>query len=362
MARSSPLYKATDEARWDAEDLFGRLAIVAHAGFLYAGLLPCDEPEATTTSLIRRYTLPQLVHREGADAVVIRLSRPGRRRGGGGQFAVVADVTSDGCQRNARRERIASSAVKAVLSGDVDAAARALRAPDAARGAWLWRLLADGLCRDLFLDLCGRNGVPVGPGFESLPADVKAAILLRLDAAEDVASVGCASKELRRLVAVHDAELWKARYEAIKNAGATKRHASMPLFVFGGETTEQMSWKDKYVRTRRRSSALEAWRTARTIPVPRTAPRVPYRRSVENLCGRMKHRLFHGDPPQQQQPAEDAGEEQMREAALVREPGWTAADGGNPTTTMEVHGDWYRKGLGAGAVHSPSSRYRWAHR
>ncbi|CAN6294000.1 unnamed protein product [Urochloa humidicola] len=47
MAKYSPLHKVTDDARWDAEDLFGRLCILAHAAFLYAGFHPSAVQEVT---------------------------------------------------------------------------------------------------------------------------------------------------------------------------------------------------------------------------------------------------------------------------------------------------------------------------
>ncbi|KAL6905472.1 hypothetical protein ACP4OV_003073 [Aristida adscensionis] len=369
---NSPLHKVTDRDRWATDNLFGRLCTVAHAAFLYAGFLTreCagDGPPATTWSVTRRYTLPQLARREDADAVVLILSRRVRSRdGGGAKIGVVAKiVVSNGRQPNARREsrRLAPAAVRAVLSGGLDDTARALRAP----GAWLWKLLADGLCRGLFVDLCGRHGVAVGPGFECLPADVKAAILRRLDAAEDVASAACACRELRRVAADHDAELWEARYEALRRhaAAARRRALAMPRFLFGDETAAAaaaMSWKEKYAAARRRILVLAAWETAGSVPVPRTAARVPHRR---RKGPRARNPMAMGIPWNLQPPPpprEDVVAEE--EAALqANYPEWVTAGNSYRTAAMDmvVESDWYRKGHGAGAVHSPSSRYRWKHR
>ena len=75
--KSWPLNKVTDAAHWDAEDLFSRLCIVGDAAFLSSGFLPCDVPETTPWSVSSRYSVPQLAHREGADAAVLCISRRG---------------------------------------------------------------------------------------------------------------------------------------------------------------------------------------------------------------------------------------------------------------------------------------------
>lgn len=293
--KSWPLSKVTDASRWDAEDLFGRLCIVADAAFLSAGFVPCecDAPETTPCwSLSRRYLVPQLAHREGADAAVLCISRWGRRRGGCGRGRITVDayVDSNGRQRNARRERLALVALAPVLSGGMDDSARALAtsSPDDANGgAWLWKLLADQLCRRLFLSICLHGGVPVLPSFACLPVDVQITILRRLRVAEDVARVECASKELRRLVADHDAVLWKAKYdESIRslNSRISRKPAEFrppPVFTtkeppyFTGEDMPLMSWKERYAMTRWQMMVMTTWRTDGTTPMPTWTPRVP---------------------------------------------------------------------------------------
>ncbi|KAL6641591.1 hypothetical protein ACP70R_019772 [Stipagrostis hirtigluma subsp. patula] len=214
MAESSPPHKVTDlDARWDAEDLFSRLCIVAHAAFLYAGCLPHSAPAATPGSVSRHYSvLPQAARRDGAAAVVLRLSRPWgrrRRRDRRSRVTLRAYVASDGARHSDRRERLDIAALAAVLSGGVDDAIRAMKAPGSG-GERLWRLLADGIGRCLFLDACRLDGVPADRqpgGFASLPGEIKVAILERLDDGKDVARAACTCKEMRDLVADHDRAL-----------------------------------------------------------------------------------------------------------------------------------------------------------
>ncbi|CAN6293974.1 unnamed protein product [Urochloa humidicola] len=182
MAKTSPLHKVTDDIVWDAEHVFGRLCIVAHAAFLYAGFLPHGAPDTTARSLSRSYSLPQ---RQGEDdfTVVLRLSRRGRRRGDRGCMVLYASYNMTQSTRHGTtcRELLDRAAVAAVLSGRLDEMARALR------GQWLWKLLADRICRGLFLGACRRNSVPVEPGFASIPGEVKVLIMCRLESAEDIA-------------------------------------------------------------------------------------------------------------------------------------------------------------------------------
>ncbi|KAG0513789.1 hypothetical protein BDA96_10G133100 [Sorghum bicolor] len=267
--KSWPLNKVTDAAHWDAKDLFSRLCIVGDAAFLSSGFLPCDVPETTPWSVSSRYSVPQLAHREGADAAVLCISRLGRRRGGCGHGKITVDVgrlcivgdvafLSSGflscdtpemtpCNErhlNARRERLPLAAFAPVLSCGMDDAARALTMSsssppdDDANGdaSWLWKLFADQLCRRLFLSICHHSYVP-------------------LHVADDVATVECASKELRCLVADHDAMLWKARYESIKSLNSHRQqrveYRPPPIFsnkeppYFTDEDMPLMSWKER---------------------------------------------------------------------------------------------------------------------
>ncbi|CAN6288548.1 unnamed protein product [Urochloa humidicola] len=211
MAKTGPLHKVTNDIVWDAECIFGRLCIMAHTAFLYTGFLPHGAAATTARSLSRGYSLPQ---RQGKDGftVVLRLSRRGRRRGDRGHLVLYAnyEFKNRSTHGRIRRELLDRAAVAAALSGGLDETARALR------GLWLWKLLADRICRGLFLGACRRNGVPVEPGFESIPREVKLLILCRLGSAEDIAVAECASKEMRDLAAEHDDDVWKPKYESLE--------------------------------------------------------------------------------------------------------------------------------------------------
>ncbi|KAG2549977.1 hypothetical protein PVAP13_9KG245426 [Panicum virgatum] len=239
LAKGSPIHKVTDDVRWAAEDLFGRLCIVAHAAFLYAGFHPSSAPVAKPWSLSCTYSvLPPAAaaarHRDET-AVGLRLYRPrGQNRRGRAHVALRAYVVTacgGGGRYMERRERLGPAALEAVLSGDVDETARALRAPPGSTGEGLWKLLADQICRGLFLYVCEANGVPVMP---------------------DVAMAEAVSKELRNLVADHDSDLWKGKYEAIvsfcphyfRKHPIRDKNKNMPL----------IGWKEWYVKARQSMS------------------------------------------------------------------------------------------------------------
>jgi hypothetical protein len=204
LAQFWPLNKVTDGDRWKAENLFGRLGIVAHAAFLYTGFHSHGAPAATPTpwSVSSGYSLKQLINRDGWDTIVMRLSGKGRR-----YMTLQTYIVRNSRRYQGRRMQFHYAALAKVLPGDVDEAARSLRALGSAT-YWLWQLLADELCQDMFLHVYRMNGIPVA-GFALLPSDIKAVILGRLDSAKDLARVECTSKEMRELVAEHDAYLWK---------------------------------------------------------------------------------------------------------------------------------------------------------
>lgn len=130
-------------------------------------------------------------------------------------------------QGTLRRELLDRAAVAAVLSGGLDDTARAIREPGSP-GQWLWKRLADRIARGVFLGACREIGVPVEPGFASIPRDVKMLILGRLDSAEDIAMAECASKELRDLVAEHDADFWKTKCENLLECYRQRQESDVP--------------------------------------------------------------------------------------------------------------------------------------
>jgi len=116
-----------------------------------------------------------------------------------------------------------------------------------ALGARLWKALADGVGRRLFLDIWARNAALLPPRFMSLTADWQASILRRL-VGVDLAMVECTCTELRDLVA--ERQLWKARYMAEQwflFLGWRSRSASDETQILGA----YRSWKEKYVKSRR---------------------------------------------------------------------------------------------------------------
>ncbi|CAL4940241.1 unnamed protein product [Urochloa decumbens] len=380
MAKTSPLHKVTDDIFWNAEGTFGRLCIVAHAAFLYGGFLPHGGPAATTRSLSRSYSLPQ---RQGEDddlTVVLRLSRRGRRRGDRGCVVLHAyyDMRQSTHDGTVRRELLDRAAVAAALSGGLDETARALR------GQWIWKLLADRICRGLFLGACRRSGVPVEPSFASIPREVKLLILCRLGSAEDIAMAECASKELRDLAAEHDADVWKPKYESLerhrKDSGVWKPRCethpySHPncdrpcsLFCEPGRPLFCEPWRPLFCEPWRPfscSTCYRVWTWYRDLPNMSWKQR--YMR-ISNRQGRLRAIL-------------DSAIALIRAASLSmkREAPTNAVPAHRPCLLLNVVANGlgkvprrtnlvgaqcngHKRPHGAGAIHSPSSRYQWRHR
>lgn len=249
MPRSPPLHKVIDAGRWDAEAPLGRLVVIAHAAFLDEGFVPCATPPkrplpeqvgATASALSLRYTIPELVRRTraaaGAEAAVLRLCAHGK-------FVILYGyLDSDGNRPATRWACVDTLFIAPLLSGDLDATAHALASD--ALGIRLWKALAGGLSRRLFVDICGKNIKRLPPRFMSLPNDLQAAILSRL-VGEDLAKVECTCTELRDLVAGR--ELWKAKYMATRWILFSSLRSDSEL-----DDTSSWSWKEKYVRARLR--------------------------------------------------------------------------------------------------------------
>ncbi|CAL4924259.1 unnamed protein product [Urochloa decumbens] len=256
MPKCSPLHKVTDDARWDTEDLFGRLCILTHAAFLYAGFHPSAAPAARPWSLSCSYSVlpppPETAAERHQDAatIVLRIYRPwGRRRRGQAHMSLrahVATADNNGGRYMEHRERLHRAALETILSSGVDGVARAIRVPGSAAER-LWNCLTDGICRGLFLYACEENGAPVMPDFASLPVDAKLAILEKLEDGKDLAMAECASKELSSLVAGHGSDLWKAKYEDVIRPCPN-------YFGNHAATANVTRWKERYVEARRSMS------------------------------------------------------------------------------------------------------------
>nr|AAL01164.1 Hypothetical protein [Oryza sativa Japonica Group]AAN11200.1 Hypothetical protein [Oryza sativa Japonica Group] len=215
--RRHPLHDAIDAARWDAEPPLGRLVVVAHAAFLHAGFVPYsaggsssasrrplpDEIGAVASSLSLRYTVPELLRRtttqrrrSRAETAVLRLCAHGDH------VVFYGYLTGDANQvqrlQTTRHWACidALSVASVLLSGDLDATAHAL----ADDGAGLWKKLAGGLARRLFVDMCRKNSRLLPPRLTSLPPDLQEDILRRL-AVEDIAAMYFTCTGLRDLIA-----------------------------------------------------------------------------------------------------------------------------------------------------------------
>lgn len=370
-----PLRRFVDADQWLADDLAGRLSIVAHAAFLSAGFVPCgavprhghlllkhvDEIGPSSPSLSRRYKAPQLVARgeEGAAEVAVLEMRAQ----GDGDVAFQAYLlTTDGHRLCVCEALLDEADLAPILSGGVDDAARALET--GAAGSWLWKPLADWVCRVLFLQLCQRNDLPV-TGFVSLPDDAKAEILKRLPNGKDLAKVECCCRQLRRLVAERDGQLWKAMYLILELMPEEEASLDVPVPAF--------TWKERYVyaSAAQQLPSNSSWFTEHeleilaqsvhrhldTLHVPSLwelsfpLPMEDYfsfiTEAIEEPMGfYMPPYLVRDAPP----PAAAAPEVVARSRQF----------GGRQRKVPQK--DHKKKRHGAGATHSPSSRYRWRHR
>ncbi|CAN6293988.1 unnamed protein product [Urochloa humidicola] len=191
------LQKFVDAGLWESEDAVGRLGLVAHAAFLHAGFVPYGAKptlgnllkqagDTGSCYLSRRYTAPELAHREGAEAAVLLLCRAG-----GGGAALLTYLTTDGEMRRTYRQGLDSAAMAPLLSG---------RLEDVEPwGSRICKWLAEVACGGLLAELCRRNGLP-RTCFTSLPEDVVVEILNRIISAEDMAGLAWTSRGMRELV------------------------------------------------------------------------------------------------------------------------------------------------------------------
>ncbi|WVZ69714.1 hypothetical protein U9M48_018459 [Paspalum notatum var. saurae] len=325
------LQKFLHADQWKDEDIVGRLGMVMHAAFLFAGFQPygAQPPrgrhllkragEAGSLCLYRWYTAPQLARREGADAVVLMVRARGR------DVALLMFPTA-GRGDSAYLERLDAGTVAPLLS-------RALGDTEP-WGSRICCALANAACGGLLAELCGRNGLPL-PGFMSLPDDIKVEILKRL-AGKDLARVELTCRQLRRLVAERDVELWKPLYDGVRPRRL--RGIFSTIFFFGWKV-EALSWKEKFVEARPPSWDDAMWRPMFFDFYPAASPPIRVYASVSKFIERLQ------DLP----PEEEAEEVSAR---------GESTGGGHRRNDHKK--TWHRPGTGA--IHSPSSRYRWKHR
>ncbi|KAF8676032.1 hypothetical protein HU200_047536 [Digitaria exilis] len=322
------LHNFVDAEQWEAENIVGRLGLITHASFLLAGfqtygarppsghhlLRRADESSTGSLCLSRCYTAPQLAHRDGAAAAALVVCAQGS------EIALLMFLTAPLLSR--------------ARLGDAE--------PWASR---ICRALANGACWGLLRELCHGNGLAL-TSLVPLPDDVVVEILRRLPDAEDLARVECAGRDLRRVVAERDGELWKPMYEAMREQRWLWRRSWLPWFLLGlerpaesePEEVEVRSWKEKFVKAR-----------------PHRLGRIFFPRMFEPLLLRNPWMELPSpslvwwlqDPPEQDTDS-TKGES-------------TGGRCRNVPRTRDSHKNKWR-GAGAGAIHSPSSRYRWKHR
>ncbi|XP_062205218.1 uncharacterized protein LOC133907227 [Phragmites australis] len=346
------LRRFVDADHWEAEDVVGRLGMIAHAALLHAGFVPYGaEPPSghllkmpagktgTSLYLSRRYTAPQLAHRKDADAAVLMLcTTPGSD-----DVALIMYLTTDIDVRSAYRERLGVATITPLLSRALD--------DTEPRGSRICWSLADGVCWGLFVKLCHRNGLPL-TGFTSLPDDVKVEILKRLKDGEDLARVECTSRQLRRLVAECDGELWKPLYEA-------HREFLKPLY----EALREL-WKSSYDLFSLR--LLRRWCRPFLLDDAESSEDVAVSWKEKYVMRASRHRLFLDSFPLIVLPP-------IRSTSSPWIPAWLLSDPPEPKIVAGgknacghhrkvARNDYNKKRHGAGAIHSPSSRYRWKHR
>ncbi|KAJ6810868.1 F-box protein SKIP22-like [Iris pallida] len=134
----------------------------------------------------------------------------------------------------------------------------------------LWKVVKDGLCLPLLIDICKKNRLPFPPCFVRPPTDLKF-MILELLSGVDVARFGCASSELRYLSG--NDELWKQKF--VKEFGVAKERKAA-----GGT-----SWKEKFKKywVKKRNAEMmrdvrkNMYRVPQGIGMPRYPPFAPRR-------------------------------------------------------------------------------------
>ncbi|CAN6310310.1 unnamed protein product [Urochloa humidicola] len=363
MPKSHPLAESVDARRWDGEAPLGRIVLAAHAAFLHAGFVSyAGKPASrqplpkqvglTASKLPLRYTIPELVVRAGAadaDAAVLRLCAHG-------DFLILyGNLASGGRRPRTRWACVDAGLVAPCLSGDLDAAARALVGD--ALGARLWNALADGLARRLFLDICAANAALLPPRLTTLPDDLQAAILDRL-AAADLAMVESTCTGLRDLAAAR--ELWRARYMAERPRLLSLEYEEIDA--------SNGSWKEKYVATRLPPASppwrhkLLAWWRRRFMSddLPHLSSE-----SLQHACDSGILTQWELDScmvPVAQHLIRQDPTEYLIWRSLQRKSKVPVRDGdGHRRRATAMYGNGQRR-CSKEAVYSPSARHGWTHR
>ncbi|CAN6305605.1 unnamed protein product [Urochloa humidicola] len=331
------LHKYVDADQWEAENLVGRLGLVTHAAFLHAGFVPyglVKRPRDVSCSVLisRRYTALELARREGAEVAVLKLCRAMDCH-----LIILMYIKTERDKRHAywSEPLFEASDLTPFLTRRMDDVACSV-------SRFCWSLA--NASWDLLVELCGRNGL-ARTGLMSLPDDLIVEIL-RLARAKRrhrangkvLATMACMCRRLKRLVAEHDMELWKPLHEAfIGIAMRVVPDCHTQLMV--GSSEGVASWKARFVKTlqwHQHYDVLEPTRTAR----------------VESGEGQRREVPWH--------------DFDRRRHVFVGTSTGKSADGGHQHGKMPQYHqyDYYdsRKQHGAGAIHSPSSRYRWKHR
>ncbi|KAF8664524.1 hypothetical protein HU200_054704 [Digitaria exilis] len=309
---ASLLNKFVDPNQWEAEDMVGRLGMLLHAAFLFAGFQPYGASPPNWLCLSRQYIAPELTRRKRADAVVLMLGVRKQRR----DAALLVFLVANGDMKNIYNEILDVAVISPRLSGSFKAAEL--------WGSRVCRTLGNGVCWGLLDELCRKNSLPL-TSFMSLPDDLKIAILKRLTDGKDLARVECVSAQLRLLVAERHGELWKTLCW-----WHCRSHVPVPSVV------EVRSWKDRYMASRRRSYV----------------PSISTHIRCWDLISASRSFLESEKDHQQQQ-------EHQKEQCTVAT---RAERKGNHRRQVARNDDYVKRRRGVGAIHSPSSRYRWNHR
>ncbi|EAY85328.1 hypothetical protein OsI_06706 [Oryza sativa Indica Group] len=168
--------------------------------------------------------------------------------------------------------------------------------------------------------------------------------------------VECTCTALRRLVAELDAVLWKPMYEDVVDA---RRFAGV---VRADDESPEMSWKERFTAAIHRPIPINIGPHAATV-------NLAWLLDLEAAIVEMWHNDHVPVPPQHpvvplsDDDRSDSPELPPESVPRRRRRQWRAMPRDFSHGRALVHGGHnnQRRG-GAGAVHSPSSRYRWSRR